>query len=91
MSEKEAPRERDVGQIVRYLTSTFNQVISKLEKPQRSDKNGPNESYLLTREFAYLLNEFQQGPRCLQQKHITDCNNFLDNLIQDLRSVDSRS
>lgn len=86
MSEKEPQKEKDIGQIVRYLTSTFNTVISKLERPSRTDKGGPNNAYLYTRDFAYLLNEIQQGPRCILQKNITECNTFLDNLIQELNA-----
>lgn len=83
MVERES-REKDVGQIVRYLTTTFNQATSKLERPFRTSHSGPNLSYRLQTEFAYLLNELTQGPRCMLQKHITDCNEFIDSVVQDL-------
>lgn len=84
MVEKEAPKEKDIGQIVRYLTTTFNQVTSKLERPFRSQTAGPNRAYVLQTEFAYLLNEVVQGPRCVLQKNITACNDYLDDLMQEL-------
>jgi hypothetical protein len=92
MVEREAPKEKDIGQITRYLTSTFNQVISKLERASRPTKGTswqgtPNQAYLITRDFAYLLNELVQGPRCMVQKHITDCNNFLDELMQSMNAI----
>lgn len=87
MAEREPQKEKDIGQIVRYLTSTFNQLISKLERPVRTKTGDMNEAYVLTREFAYLLNEVVQGPRCILQKNITDCNNFLDELIQEMNSL----
>lgn len=86
--EKEAPKEKDIGQIVRYLTATFNQATSRLERPARVGKPPQaNEAYLLQRDFAYLLNELVQGPRCMQQKNIADCNEFLDKLIQELSRI----
>lgn len=84
MAEKEAPKEKDVGQIVRYLVSTFNQATSKLERPFRGKTSGPNRTYLLQREFAYLLNEVMQGPRCVLQRNIADCNEFIDKVVQEL-------
>ena len=81
-TEKEAPKEKDVAQIVRYLCATFNQVTAHLERPFRGSTTGPNEAYLLQREFAYLLNEVMQGPNCLLQKNIEACNNFIDELVQ---------
>lgn len=88
MAEKEAPKEKDIGQIVRYLGGTFNQLMSKLERATRNHKTGEmNDAYVLTREFAYLLNEVVQGPRCMLQKHITDCNNFLDSLMQEMNTL----
>lgn len=84
MAEKEAPKEKDVGQIIRYLTATFNQATSRLERPFRSKVGNANESYKLQTEFAYLLNEVAQGPRCVLQRNITLCNEFIDQLIQTL-------
>lgn len=77
-------KEKDIGQIVRYLTSTLNQVTSKLDKAFRGRKTGPNEAYVIQTEFAYLLNELMQGPKCMQQKYISDCNDFIDQVIVEL-------
>lgn len=82
MAEKEAPKEKDIGQIIRYLTSTFNQATARMERAARSKTEGPNETYRLQTEFAYLLNEVVQGPRCMVQKNITACNEYIDNVIQ---------
>lgn len=82
MTEKEAPKEKDVGQIVRYLSATFNQATASLERPFRSDAKGANDTYRLQTEFAYLLNEVVQGPRCILQKNITACNDFIDSVVQ---------
>lgn len=84
MAEKEVQKEKDIGQIVRYLTSTFNHATQGLERPFRGKKNGPNEAYFLQTEFAYLLNELTAGPRCMLQKHIADCNEFIDQVVQEL-------
>jgi hypothetical protein len=84
-NEKEAPKERDISQIVRYLTATLNQAVSKLERPFRNTKTGQkNEAYIIQTEFAYLLNDVMQGPRCMVQKHIADCNEFIDQVVQEL-------
>lgn len=82
MSEKEAPKEKDVGQIIRYLTNTFNTATSALEKAARSKEHGPNLLYKLQTEFAYLLNEVAQGPRCVLQKNIAVCNDYIDDVMQ---------
>jgi hypothetical protein len=84
MAEKEAPKEKDVGQIVRYLVSTFNQATSRLERAFRSKTAGPNRAYYLQTEFAYLLNEVVQGPRCILQKNISACNDYIDGTVQML-------
>jgi hypothetical protein len=84
MAEKEAPKEKDIGQIVRYLTTTFNQATSQLNRPFRSNAKGANQAYQLQTAFAYLLNEVVQGPRCVLQKNIAACNEFIDQVIQDL-------
>jgi hypothetical protein len=82
--EKEVPKEKDVGQIVRYLSGTFNQATGQLERAFRGKGQGPNLAYRLQTEFAYLLNEVTQGPRCVLQKNITACNEFIDQVVQDL-------
>jgi hypothetical protein len=84
MAEKEVPKEKDVGQIVRYLVSTFNQATARLDRAFRSKTTGPNRTYVLQTEFAYLLNEVVQGPRCVMQKNISACNDYIDNVIQTL-------
>ena len=84
MAEKEVKTEKDVSQIVRYLTTTMNQAMSGMERPFRSKKSGPNEAYIIQTEFAFLLNEVMQGPRCMLQKHIADCNEFIDQVVQEM-------
>lgn len=79
------PKEKDVGQIVRYLTSTFNQATSKLERATRNKAGVANRAYKLQTEFAYLLNEVVQGPRCVLQRNITQCNDFIDRTVQSLQ------
>lgn len=81
MVEKES-KEKDVNQIVRYLVNTFNHATEHLERAFRSSTTGPNTAYLLQRDFAYLLNDLVQGPKCMLQKHIADCNDFIDDVIQ---------
>lgn len=81
MAEKEVPKEKDIGQIVRYLTSTLNTAMSSMERAARS-KEGPNEAYIIQSEFAHLLNDLMQGPRCMTQKFVTDCNEFIDQVVQ---------
>jgi hypothetical protein len=80
---KEAPKEKDINQIVRYLTTTLNRAMSDMDKPFRGVKSGPNKAYIIQTEFAYLLNEIVQGPRCMLQKNIVECNNLLDQVIQE--------
>lgn len=80
---KEPPKEKDIGQIIRYLTSTFNSATSKIEKPART-KTGPNRAYIIQTEFAYRLNELTQGPKCVLQKNIADCNDFIDQVVQEV-------
>jgi hypothetical protein len=76
---REPQKEKDVGQIIRYLTHTFNQATSKMERPWRNPKTGiKNQLYDMQREFAYRLNEVGQAPRCLLQKAIAECNDYID-------------
>ena len=79
-------KEKDIGQIVRYLSATFNQATSKLDRPFRDNKSGANETYIIQSEFAYLLNELMQAPRCMQQKYISDCNDFIDQVIMEVNN-----
>lgn len=80
---REPPKEKDVGQIIRYLTSTFNSATSKMEKSVRN-KNGPNRAYIIQSEFAYRLNELTMGPKCVLQKNIAECNDFIDEVVQEM-------
>lgn len=76
---KEPQKEKDIGKIIRYLTHTFNQATSTMERPWRNHKTGAkNQLYVMQRDFAYLLNEVSMSPRCLLQKAITDCNEYID-------------
>lgn len=83
MAEKPITPVKDINQIVRYLTNTFNVVTNKLDRAIRS-KTGPNLAYELQTEFAYLLNEIMQGPRGVLQKNIAACNDYIDEVIQKL-------
>lgn len=89
MVEKEKEKEKDIGQIVRYLTSTFNQITARMERPFRGKTSGPNQTYLLQTDFAYLLNEVMQSPRCMLQKRIIECNEFLDQLSAELKELEA--
>lgn len=76
-------KEKDVGQIVRYLTGTFNQATAHLPRAHRPNGGQANYAYRLQTEFAYLLNEVVQGPRSLLQKNITACNEYIDFVMQE--------
>lgn len=80
---------KDVTQIIRYLSTTFNRVTAKLERPSRNKNTGPNAAYVIQTEFAYLLNEIVQGPQCVMQKNIVACNEFLDQVVQELAKNES--
>lgn len=84
MAEKEVAKEKDIEQVIRYLTSTFNKAKGKLERAFRGKEAGPNRAYVLETEFAYLLNEVMQGPRCVLQKNIAECNDFIDRVMTEL-------
>jgi hypothetical protein len=81
MAEKEQAKEKDVEQVVRYLTATFNKAKAGSERAFRGKTIGPNETYVMETEFAYLINDVMQGPRCLLQKHIAMCNDFIDQVM----------
>lgn len=89
MSEKE--REKDVGQIVRYLTATFNTATAKMERPFRGKVVGANQLYNWQTEFAYRLNEVIQGPRAILQFNISKCNEFIDEVVQALNKDTEQS
>lgn len=84
MSQPSEYPAKDVNQIIRYLSNTFNRMTSKLERPSRSDKTGSNAAYIIQTEFAYLLNEIVMCPRCSMQKNIAACNEFLDQVVQEM-------
>jgi hypothetical protein len=79
--EKREVKEKDIAQIVRYLTSTFNQATSGMERAFRGKESGPNEAYVKQTMFAYALNDLIQGPKCMQQKYISDCNEIIDGIM----------
>lgn len=81
MSTKEVSKEKDLTSIVHYLSGVFNNIVVKMPRAFRGKTSGPNEAYKLETEFAYLLNELMQGPKSMQQKYITDINNFIDGLV----------
>lgn len=87
MAEKPAVKEKDVGQIIRYLTNTFNQATKGQESAHRVKDKGVNRQYMWETEFAYLINELTLGPRCVLQKNITDCNNFIDSVVTELNKA----
>lgn len=84
-------QDRDISQVVRHLTTTFNNATMKLERPFRGGTLGANKTYKLQTEFAYLLNDLTQAPNCLVQKYITECNNFIDRVIIDLSKETSEN
>jgi hypothetical protein len=75
---------KDVTQAVKNLTATFNVAINKLPRAFRGKTTGPNEAYLLEREFAYLLHEVMVGPKVLVGTNITKCNEFIEKVVADL-------
>lgn len=87
MADKPVVKEKDVGQIIRYLTNTFNQATKGQEAATRSKTKGVNRQYQWETEFAYLLNELTLGPRCVLQKNIADCNNFIDSVVTELNKA----
>lgn len=73
-------KERNVEQVVRFLTHTFEKAIGPLDRAART-KNGPNLAYRLQTEFAYRINEVQQGPKCMLQYNITSVNQYIDDVM----------
>lgn len=82
MAEK-STQTRDLSQVIKYLTSTFNTITFKLDKPGWTS-TGPNETYILQTEFAYLIHEITMGAPCMIQKNIGACNDYIDDLVQKL-------
>ena len=88
MAEKpQVAPAKDITQIVRYLTTTFNIAINSLDRAART-KTGPNQAYLYHTEFAYRLNEVMQGSRSLLQRNITECNEYIDEVMQALNKAE---
>lgn len=85
MNEKNI-KEKDINAIVNHLSAVFNNSISKLPRAFRTPSGEANKAYKLETEFAYLLNELMQGPRALQQKNITEINDFIDRTVSELNS-----
>jgi len=83
---KEVAKEKDLGAIVHYLSSVFNNQVVRLPRAFRGKNGGANEAYKLETEFAYLLNELMQGPKSMQQKYITDINNFIDGVVTQVNA-----
>lgn len=83
----DAPKSKpkDVSQVIKYLTNTFNNITKGLERPARG-KTGSNRTYQLQTEFAYRLNDISQSPASLQQRAIADCNDFIDQVLQEVNS-----
>lgn len=72
-------KEIDISRSIRYLTHTFNQATSKMDRPWRNTKTGQsNALYMMQREFAYRLNEIVMAPRSVTAKAIADCNAYID-------------
>jgi len=91
MVEKEVQKERDVEQIVKYLTTTFGKAKAPFGRAARSKEAGPNRAYVLETEFAYILNEITAGPPCMLQKNIVDCNELIDRVISEAAQLQSDS
>ena len=83
MAEKKQ-EPKDVDKIIRYLSNTFNMVVKELDKAAWVQNKGPNETYRLQTEFAYLLNEIMLCAPCVIQKNISACNEFIDQVALKL-------
>lgn len=69
-------KEKDIKQIIRYLTVSFGQAMAKHERAAWTDQ-GPNSTYRLEQDFMYYIDDITRGPRCMMQKSISDCNDFI--------------
>lgn len=87
MADKPVAKEKDVGQIIRYLTNTFNQATRGQEAAFRAKDKTANRQYKWETEFAYLINELALGPRSVLQKNIAECNNFIDSVVTELNKA----
>lgn len=83
MAENQSPSEQMIEKSVRYLQNQFSKVTAGMGKAVRATKTQPaTELYQLQVDFAYLIDEIQRGPRYFAPKVISECNEFLDNIIQ---------
>lgn len=88
MSVNDQPvKEKNIGQVVSYLTNTFGRATQHLDRPFRHPKDGANKAYQLQTEFAYLINEIMQSPTCVQQKYITACNELIETVLLEKRAA----
>lgn len=78
--------QKDIERVIAYLTHTYNKATAPLERAFRGKNIGPNMAYLMDTEMAYLINEIQRGPRSMVQTAIANCNEFLDQVIQEVDS-----
>ncbi len=85
MAEKPSQQTRDLSQVIKYLTTTFNNLTSKLEKPGWTNI-GPNQTYVFQSEFAYLIHEITMGAPCMIQKNIGACNDYIDYVVQTINN-----
>lgn len=85
-NNKKQPAVRDVGKITKYLTNMFNSILTGLPRAVRN-KDGSNMAYKYETEFAYRLNEIMIGPPSLQQKYISSCNEYIDEVMQDINKL----
>lgn len=90
MTEKEHNKEKDIEQVVRYLTTTFNKAKANTDRAFRGKTSGPNQTYIFETEFAYKLNEVMMGPRCMLQRNITECNEYIDYVISQIAEQKKR-
>lgn len=81
MAEKNS--NRDINQIIKYLTNVFVRATKHLGTAERT-KNGPNRAYQYQTEFAYLINEITMCVPCMVQTNIAACNSFIDSVYAEL-------
>lgn len=79
MSEK-----KDIERVLSYLTHSYNKATSGLERAFRGKNTGPNLAYILDTEMAYLLNEIQRGPKSMTQVAISNCNQFIAEVVEEV-------
>ena len=80
---KTEQKEINVEQVVRYLSYTFDKATQGMGKASRykdpdTKKIVKTDAYLYQVDFCYLIDEIQNGPKCLIQKAISDCNELIE-------------